>query len=159
MSRTFEALRQAEKSFEGKFLRERPYGNIESNLAKLGLGKEHILKQNYSQLKQSLNLSDSLLKKHIHFLNLHTDNSASSKILGRRILLKTLLIRREYILGRLDKLIIENKFKIIIQLVKKISDNQIRLAIEDVLKDLKVKDDFFMKEYEKMAHVEKKLEE
>ena len=159
MSRTFEALRQAEKNYEGKFIHERPYGNIESYLAKTGLGKEHIFKQNYSQLKQSYNLSNSLLKKHIHHFNLHTDKSTSSKILERRILLKTLLIRKKYILGRLDKLIIENKLRIIIQLVKKISDTKIRLSIEKVIKDLEVKDDFFMKEYEKIAYLEKKLED
>ena len=157
MSKTHEALRRAEKIYESKRTRESLYENIESSLVEHGLGEEHILKQNFGQLKRSFNRVNALIKRPQSFFKLQTEKDTTSKIPDSTFLLKVLLIRKKLILGCVDKLIIETKLKILLQLVKKISDNQIRLAVEKILKDLKFKDAFLMKEYNKIVQLEEKL--
>jgi hypothetical protein len=159
MSRTYDALHRAEKNYARKRLPESQYENIESLLVELGLGEEHILKQNYGQLKQSYNRINLFIERPQSFFKLQTEKKTLSKIPDCQILQKVLLIRKKHILGCFDKLITDKKLKIINQLAKKICDSQIRLAIEKILKDLQVKNDLLMKEYEKIVHLEKKLYE
>jgi hypothetical protein len=157
MGKTHEALRRAEKIYESKRTRESLYGNIESSLVEHGLGEEHILKQNFGQLKRSFNRLNAFIKRPQSFFKLQTEKNTSSKIPDRTFLLKILLNRKKLILSCVDKLIIETKLMILVQLVKKISDNQIRLAVDKILKDLKIKDAFLIKEYEKIIQLEEKL--
>lgn len=157
MGKTHEALRHAEKIYERNRAHERLYENIESFLVEHGLGEEHILKQNFGQLKRSFNRVNAFIKRPQSFFKLQTEKDTTSKIPDSTFLLKVLLIRKKLILGCVDKLIIETKLKILLQLVKKTSDNQIRLAVEKILKDLKFKDAFLMKEYNKIVQLEEKL--
>ena len=159
MGRTFEALNRAAKKYESNRSRESSHENIESLLVKIGLGEEQILEQNFSQLRKSFNRVDFFIKNPQSFFKLQTDKNESSKIPDHKILLKTLIDRKSHILGCFDILVTQSKLKVIFQLIGKMSDDPIKLAIEKKIDDLRAKDNFLIKEYGKLAHLEMKLEE
>jgi hypothetical protein len=123
---------------------------IDSHLNDLGLSKAHISQQTPKELNQSLRRIDSFIAEPESFLQQRFENNGFSETDFKLTILPVLLERRVFVLETFDELVGRMKSYDLRRLIKRISDMNVRSAIEKLFNELQIKDTVLRKEYQKM---------
>ncbi len=147
MSRTYEALLQAEAKHKSKYSKNHDYLDIEQKLLQLNLSKEHLVNQNLSELVQSLNAINTCIAEPSTALDINSDDS----FLSRQDILPVFLKRKRLILELIDTAVTDNSIKRIRSVLNHIQNKNIRNRIEKPLSLLNRKNEILKKEYQSIA--------
>jgi VIT1/CCC1 family predicted Fe2+/Mn2+ transporter len=123
---------------------------IDSHLNDFGLSKAHISQQTIKELNQSLRRIDSFIARPESFLNQRFKNNGFSETDFKLSILPVLLERRVLVLETFGELVGRMKRYDLGRLIKRISDMNVRAAIEKLFNELQIKDSVLRKEYQKM---------
>jgi len=150
MSRTYEALLQAEAKHRSRHLENHDYLDIEQKLLQLNLSKEHLVNQNLSELVQSLNAINTCIAEPSTALDINSDDS----FLSRQDILPVFLKRKRLVLELIDTAVTDKSIKSIHSVLSHIQNKNIRNRIEKPLSMLNRKNEILKKEYQSLAVVE-----
>ena len=151
MSRTREALLNAEAEHSARYLKKYDHIDIEQKLLLLNLGKEQLTNQNLSELRQSYNCINECIKQPLLALDISLDESFARKEEIKFVFLPVLSKRKRLVLELIDKKVTAASIEKIRSALKHLQNKRIRAEIEKPLSWLDRKNQILKKEYHSLT--------
>ena len=132
MSKTYELLREAEASFQDNNQDQNEFEDIEKCLYELQLSYNQVLTQDFDALRNSYIQINTVIADPYKYFSLQKDNQEPSDVRLSEFLAK----RRLQIFERIDKILKNHVFNKIYEMISKIEDANIRVKINQRVKQL-----------------------